>query len=171
MSLGKDELPEKFNKETQQVLLDTFNQRFALEHQRKDTIESKASMVLGFSGFISGMITGLIASIDPTKIVFLILFGASIACFTTAGVLSLLVIKLMKYNYPSSPMSLEDIDKAYGEKPEEIKDDVVKNLSICILNNSVLNTKKANRLLLAFYSATAGVILILVSAIIYFVGV
>jgi len=156
------------NEQTLDVLYDVYDKRYALEAQRKDTIENKASMLIGFSGFIAGLITGLIAGISTTELLFNIFFGGSIIFFTATGVVSLYVIRLKKYTYPSKPKSFKEIDELYKLKPIEIKDEIIKNTVFCITMNSVLNDKKAKQLMIAYYCATLGIVFILVAAIIYF---
>ena len=164
----KKEISSDVNPETLNAMLSLFKDSFSIEESRKDTLEGKASMVLGFSGIIVGLVTGLISfASDPlSNIIFTITFIASILCFTISGIFALLTVKLQNYMQPFATLTPEQIDELLGKDEADIKNEIVKNYSDSLLNNQVLNNQKAGKLNIAFYSATLGIFLTLVTAVV-----
>lgn len=163
----KKEVSSDVNPETLNAMLSLFKDSFSNEESRKDTLESKASMVLGFSGIIVGLVTGLVSQAGSTFgfNVFTFAFIASILCFTVSGVYALFTVKLKNYMQPFATLTPEQIDELLGKDEADIKNEIVKNYSDSLLNNQVLNTQKAGKLNIAFYSATFGIFLTFLTAI------
>ncbi len=172
-AIQKDEkeISSDVNPETLNAMLDLFKDSFSTEEARKNTLESKASMVLGFSGIIVGLVTGLVSGGTFGLNAFTITFIASILCFTLSGIFALLTVKLQNYMQPFATLSPEAIDELLGKDEADIKNEIVKNYSDSLLNNTVLNNKKAGKLNIAFYSATLGIFLTLVTAILAVGGI
>ena len=171
-TLRKDDKKDVFKYKTESLnaILDIYKDSFALEEQRKGTLENKASMVLGFSGIIAGLITSQSAtsgSITGNILLFIGLLG-SILCFTISGVFALLTVRLKNYMQPSSALTPEQIDKMLLQDEKAIKDELIKNYSDALLNNQTLNNQKASKLNIAFYLATAGIALTLLAVILSF---
>ena len=72
---------------------------------------------------------------------------------------------------PFAALNPEAIDELLGKDEADIKNEIVKNYSDSLLNNQVLNNQKAGKLNIAFYSATFGIFLTLVTAVIAAVGI
>ena len=170
IELQKDEKKDgsKIHIGTLNALLGFYKDGFDLEEKRKETLENKASMILGFSGIIAGLITGLVSagittSSNPLYIVF---FVTSTVCFTIAGIYALLTVKLKNYMQLFNVMQPEQIDDLLTKYDENIvKNEYLKNMSDALLNNQVLNNQKAGKLNIAFSSATMGIFLTLIAAI------
>ncbi|MHA1649842.1 MAG: hypothetical protein ACTSYB_06595 [Candidatus Helarchaeota archaeon] len=163
----------KIKAESLNVLLDSYKETFNLEESRKDTLENKASMVLGFSGIITGLITGLFSSqLASSSLVnnvfFLVCFFCAIISFTVSGIFALLTVKLKNYMRPFATLTPEQIDDLLQKNEIIIKDEIIKNYSDALLNNQVLNNHKASKLNIAFYSATLGIALTLLASIFAF---
>ncbi|MFX1293334.1 MAG: hypothetical protein ACFFD2_00550 [Promethearchaeota archaeon] len=155
------------------ALLEFYKDSFSLEESRKDTLENKASMVLGFSGIIAGLITGLFTqSLGSGGIVdnwlFFICAIGSVLCFTIGGLFALLTVRLKAFMQPFSSLTPEQIDLLLEEEESIIKNEIVKNYSDAILNNQVLNNQKASKLNIAFYTAASGIALTLLASIFAF---
>ncbi|MHA1132304.1 MAG: hypothetical protein ACTSQI_09015 [Candidatus Helarchaeota archaeon] len=154
------------------AMLEFYKDSFSLEEGRKDTLEDKASMVLGFSGIIAGLITGLFSSQISTdmtgKWLFFICFFGSVLCFTVGGIFALLTVRLKNYMQPFATLTPEQIDALLSEDENLIKNEIVKNYSDALLNNQVLNNQKASKLNTAFYSASLGIALTLLAAVFAF---
>ncbi|MHA1266741.1 MAG: hypothetical protein ACTSRS_16010 [Candidatus Helarchaeota archaeon] len=167
--LKKDDerVASKLNLDSLDALLNLYKDTFDLEENRKDTLENKASMILGFSGIIAGLITGLMSSpiASINNIATTAVFVASILCFTVGGIFALLTVKLKNYMQPFNTLTPEQIDELLLKEDYFIKNEIVKNYSDSLLNNQVLNNQKASKLNIAFFSATLGIILTLVAAI------
>jgi hypothetical protein len=168
--LRKDEksYASKIHVDTLNALLGFYKDGFDLEEKRKETLESKASMILGFSGIIAGLITGLGASsADPlSNPLYIAFFIASTISFTIAGIYALLTVKLKNYMQLFNVLQPEQIDNLLTKYDETIvKNEYLKNMSDALLNNQVLNNQKAGKLNIAFACATAGIFLTLIAAI------
>ena len=167
--LQKDEkkVTSKIHIGTLNALLGFYKDGFDLEEKRKETLENKASMILGFSGIIAGLITGMVASeIAPSSFLHIIFFVASTISFTIAGIYALLTVKLKNYMQLFNVMQPEQIDDLLTKYDETIvKNEYLKNISDALLNNQVLNNQKAAKLNIAFASATAGIFLTLIAAV------
>ena len=72
---------------------------------------------------------------------------------------------------PFATLNPEAIDELLGKDEVDIKNEIVKNYSDSLLNNQVLNNKKAGKLNIAFYSATLGIFLTLITAIVAIIGI
>ncbi len=153
----------QINQESLEVLAEIYKDTYNNEERRKDTLENKASMVLGFSGIIAGLITGLMSSSLVTataeNIFFLIFFLASVLCFTIAGIFALLTVRLMEYIQPFRVLRPEEIDELLTKDGKILQAEIIKNFSDSIVDNSALNDRKSFTLKIAFYSATLGIIL------------
>ncbi|NVM55498.1 MAG: hypothetical protein HWN66_17455 [Candidatus Helarchaeota archaeon] len=167
------EISSEVNPETLNVMVDLFKDSFSIEESRKDTLESKASMVLGFSGIIVGLVTGLVSQENsPIGLnVYTFAFIGSILCFTLSGLFALLTVKLKNFMQPFATLTPEQIDELLSKEETDIKNEIVKNYSDSLLNNQVLNNQKASKLNFAFYSATLGIFLTLVTAITAALGI
>jgi hypothetical protein len=169
IELQKDEkkVSGKIHTDTLNALLGFYKDGFDLEEKRKETLENKASMILGFSGIIAGLITGMVASdIAPSNFLYIVFFVASTICFTLAGIYALLTVKLKNYMQLFNVLQPEQIDDLLTKYDETIvKNEYLKNMSDALLNNQVLNNQKAGKLNIAFSSATAGIFLTLIAAI------
>jgi len=167
--LRKDEkkITSKMKLETLNSLLGFYKDNFDLEEKRKDTLENKASMILGFSGIIVGLVTGMKASTGAsTNVYYMIFFIASIILFTIGGIFSLLTVRLKNYMQLFNTLQPEQIDEILTKHDEFIiKNEYLKNMSDALLNNQVLNNQKASKLNIAFTCTTLGIFLILISAI------
>lgn len=161
------EISPEVKPETLDAMLNLFKDSFSIEEARKNTLESKASMVLGFSGIIVGLVTGLISQAGGSfgVNVFTFAFIASITCFTVSGVFALLTVRLRNYMQPFATLTPEQIDELLGKEETDIKNEICKNYSDVLLNNQTLNNQKAGKLNIAFYSATLGIFLTLVTAV------
>lgn len=172
--LRKDEekIASQMNIKSLSAMLEFYKDSFNLEESRKDTLESKASMVLGFSGIIAGLITGLFTQSIGTGAtdnwLFLICFFSSILSFTIGGIFALLTVKLKNYMQPFASLTPEQIDDLLKHEETIIKNEIVKNYSDALLNNQVLNNQKASNLNIAFYAATLGIALTLLASIFAF---
>ncbi len=123
-------------------------------------------MVLGFSGIIAGLITGLMSSSATLGFnLHTAVYIASILCFTIGGIFALLTVKLKNYMQPFTTLTPEQIDELLNKEEGAIKNEIIKNYSDSLLNNQVLNNQKATKLNIAFYSATIGIFLTLIAAI------
>lgn len=167
-TIKKDEekIASQLNLESLDALLQLYKDTFDLEEKRKDTLENKASMVLGFSGIIAGLITGLMSSeVATTSNLFtMIIFIASILSFTIGGIFSLLTVKLKNYMQPFNTITPEQIDDLLQKEEYFIKNEIVKNYSDSLLNNQCINNQKAGKLNVAFTFATLGIVLTLFAA-------
>lgn len=172
--LRKDEkVASKMEIESLNAMLEFYKDSFSLEENRKDTLENKASMVLGFSGIIAGLITGLFtqslsAGSIASNLTFLICAIGSILAFTVSGLFALFTVRLKNYMQPFAALSPEKIDELLKEKEYVIKNEIVKNYSDALVNNQVLNNQKASKLNIAFYTAAAGIALTLLASIFAF---
>lgn len=163
----KKETNPKIDPESLNVMLTYFKDGFATEEARKATLENKASMVLGFSGIIAGLISGLASSnlTNWTLNVYTGFLVASVLAFTISGIYALLTVKLRNYMQPFASLTPEQIDELLGKEEIPIKNEIIKNYSDSLLNNQVLNNQKAGKLNIAFYGATLGIFLTLIAAI------
>ena len=169
--LRKDEkkVARKMNVASLSAMLEFYKDSFSLEENRKDTLENKASMVLGFSGIIAGLITGLFTqSLGEAGIWTIICAVGSILCFTVGGLFALFTVRLKNYMQPFATLTPEAIDELLKEEESVIKNEIVKNYSDALLNNQVLNNQKASKLNIAFYTAALGIALTLVASIFAF---
>ena len=173
IELQKDEKKDgsKIHIGTLNALLGFYKDGFDLEEKRKETLENKASMILGFSGIIAGLITGMVSSgitseFTPANPIYIIFFVASTISFTIAGMYALLTVRLKNYMQLFNVMQPEQIDDLLTKYDENIvKNEYLKNMSDALLNNQVLNNQKAGKLNIAFASATAGIFLTLIAAV------
>ena len=131
----------EMNTEALGAMLEFYKDSFDLEEHRKETLENKASMVLGFSGIITGLITGLFSSQIGSTIswYFLICFFGAVLSFTIGGIYALLTVKLKNFMQPFATLSPENLDNLLKEDANVIKNEIVKNYSDALLNNQVLN--------------------------------
>ncbi len=168
--LRKDEKEvASINPESLNAFLQFYKDSFQLEENRKETLENKASMVLGFSGIIAGLMTGLFSQTLTTNPLILVFFFGSILCFTIGGIFALMTVRLRNFMHPFATLTPEQIDDLLIKHEEAvIKSEIIKNYSDALLNNQVLNNQKASKLNFAFYSATVGISLTLVAAIFAF---
>ncbi|MFX0094465.1 MAG: hypothetical protein ACFFBD_22195 [Candidatus Hodarchaeota archaeon] len=154
------------NLKSLETLTELFKESFDNEEKRKETLENKASMVLGFSGIIAGLLTGLMSSsLNPNNLLYIIFFFASVLSFTVAGIFALLTVKLQNYQQPFRFATPEEIDKMLRMEESVLLDEFIKNYSDSIFNNSTINDSKVFKLKIAFYSATLGIILTLIAAL------
>ena len=134
------------NEKSLETLAEIFKETFNNEERRKDTLENKASMVLGFSGIIAGLITGLMSSsiVDLTaaNIFFTIFFLASVLFFTIAGIFALLTVRLMEYVQPFRVLKPEEIDELLKTDGQILQAELIKNYSDSIVDNTALNNRK-----------------------------
>ncbi|MFX1253724.1 MAG: hypothetical protein ACFFCZ_19085 [Promethearchaeota archaeon] len=161
------EKAQNINQKSLETLAEIFKETFNNEERRKDTLENKASMVLGFSGIITGLITGLMSSslVPATNIFFTIFFLASVLFFTIAGIFALLTVRLMEYVQPFRVLKPEEIDELLKTDGQILQAELIKNYSDSIVDNTALNNRKSLTLRIAFYSATLGIILTSLAAL------
>lgn len=157
------------NQKSLETLAEIFKETFNNEERRKDTLENKASMVLGFSGIIAGLITGLMSSsmfdLTAVNIFFTIFLLASVLFFTIAGFFALLTVRLMEYVQPFRVLKPEEIDELLKTDGQILQAELIKNYSDSIVDNTALNNRKSLTLRIAFYSATLGIILTSLAAL------
>jgi len=165
--LRKDEkeIGSKVDPKSVDALFEFYKDTFDMEERRKDTLENKASMVLGFSGIIAGLITGLLAGSLSSNPIILIIFFSSVLSFTISGLFALLTVKLKNYMAPFNALTPELIDDLVSKDPVVLRNEIVKNYSDALINNQTLNNQKAKHLVIAFYSATIGIAMTLITSI------
>ncbi|MFX0072081.1 MAG: hypothetical protein ACFFAO_13415 [Candidatus Hermodarchaeota archaeon] len=138
---------------------------FDLEDHRKENLENKASVIMGFSGLITGLLSGLIALGSKINLLYMVYSSICISFFLLAGIIALYSIFLGAYRKPFGISSPETIDEDYRKSETELMEKAVKDFSDAIINNTVINDKKARILIYSYICAIMGICLTFIISI------
>ncbi|MHA2012910.1 MAG: hypothetical protein ACTSWG_11130 [Candidatus Helarchaeota archaeon] len=154
--------------ETFLELVKFYKYYYDYEEKRQDTLENKASLVLGFSGIISSIITGVwLNSYIFENILMLIIFLISITFFIIGGISALLTLKLRKYNSPFILINAKQIEYWLNTEVNELRSEIIKNFSDSLINNWEINNKKLKWLTIALLGITIGIVFLFIMAILF----
>jgi hypothetical protein len=134
-----------------------FKSIFDAETARQGDLEDRAKSYLSLITFYSAFIAFVVQNERPDTLTFKTIFLLIVASMGLAFLLSLLSIRVTKYEIPSDPKEIINNYKTSPPSDDDFFDDRIIDYVVASQRNAAINDRKARLLIWAGYCVLVGI--------------